>query len=336
MTSSSNNTIAIVGATGNQGYAVAKAFLNQPGWTVRALTRNTSSQTAQELASAGAELAQADLTDPDSLARAFSGASTVFLNTDFWIPYNAAIKAGETHERCTELGFETEFLHAKNAVDAVAATPSVTRLVYSALGPMKEASGGKYSHSGHWDSKAAVVRYIEDEVPQLVGKTQFVYPAAYSTNTFLLPQKYDKLDGGKEWTLLLPGPETSVIPVIHIAETFGLLTRALILGEEAGTKLFAYDCDVTGRQAIDTWSRVTGQSARYHREDLDGMQRITGLPFEVLDGPGFLSEYHFMHGVGGRVVEPKDLKIQVPQKSFEEILRERGVEDIMASEHPEF
>ena len=67
---------------------------------------------------------------------------------------------------------------------------------------------------------------------------------------------------------------------------------------------------------------------------MEGMQKITGLPFEVLDGPAYLSEFHYMDGVKGKVIEPKDLKNKVPSNTLEEILRARGMDDLLGSQHP--
>ena len=63
--------IAITGASGSQGGGVANVLLKTPGWKVRAITRNTSSDKAKDLASRGAEVVQANFDDEDSLAKAF-------------------------------------------------------------------------------------------------------------------------------------------------------------------------------------------------------------------------------------------------------------------------
>ncbi len=63
-------TIAVVGSTGQQGGAVARACL-KAGWNVRGLTRSTSSQAAQTLASEGAEMVTANIDDLDTLIQAF-------------------------------------------------------------------------------------------------------------------------------------------------------------------------------------------------------------------------------------------------------------------------
>ncbi|KAF7587229.1 hypothetical protein BBP40_007542 [Aspergillus hancockii] len=75
---SSSKLIVIIGATGNQGGSVANVFLEEPGWTVRALTRNTSSIKSQALAARGAAVVQADIDTPATLLAAFEGANAIF------------------------------------------------------------------------------------------------------------------------------------------------------------------------------------------------------------------------------------------------------------------
>jgi uncharacterized protein YbjT (DUF2867 family) len=63
-------TIAVLGSTGQQGGAVARACL-KAGWKVRGLTRNAQGRSAQALAQAGAEMVPADIDDLQSLVKAF-------------------------------------------------------------------------------------------------------------------------------------------------------------------------------------------------------------------------------------------------------------------------
>jgi uncharacterized protein YbjT (DUF2867 family) len=66
--------VAIVGASGKVGYATATA-LRQAGVPVRAILRDASK--APKLTEAGCDIALADLQDPESLAKAISGADVV-------------------------------------------------------------------------------------------------------------------------------------------------------------------------------------------------------------------------------------------------------------------
>jgi uncharacterized protein YbjT (DUF2867 family) len=78
--------IAIVGATGAQGSGLVHAILNDPqsNFSARAITRNSSSDKAKELAKLGAEIVEADVNDQDSLNKAFNGAYGAYCVTFFW------------------------------------------------------------------------------------------------------------------------------------------------------------------------------------------------------------------------------------------------------------
>ena len=83
---SAKKIIAVLGATGSQGGGLARAILSdsESEFSVRALTRNVNSDKAKALADMGAELMAVDIDDPESLAKAFSGAYGVYAVTFFW------------------------------------------------------------------------------------------------------------------------------------------------------------------------------------------------------------------------------------------------------------
>lgn len=69
--------VLVVGATGKQGGATARALL-AAGVPVRALVRDPASDRAQAVATLGAELVAGDLDNRDALVRAAEGARAVF------------------------------------------------------------------------------------------------------------------------------------------------------------------------------------------------------------------------------------------------------------------
>ena len=77
--------ILVVGATGNQGGATAHRLLTD-GWSVRALTRDATSEKAQALAEAGAEVVQGNLEDRASLDAALQDVYSVFGVVNFGLP----------------------------------------------------------------------------------------------------------------------------------------------------------------------------------------------------------------------------------------------------------
>ena len=79
-------TIAVVGATGAQGGGLVRAILADPtgGFAVRAVTRDTGTEKARELAKLGAEVVAANVDDVESLKKAFRGAHGAYCVTFFW------------------------------------------------------------------------------------------------------------------------------------------------------------------------------------------------------------------------------------------------------------
>ncbi len=79
-------TIAVIGATGAQGGGLVRAILADPagGFSVRAITRDATTDKARALAGMGAEVVAANLDDEASLAVAFAGAYGAFCVTAFW------------------------------------------------------------------------------------------------------------------------------------------------------------------------------------------------------------------------------------------------------------
>src|ERR1700757_626480 len=72
--------VVVTGGTGKQGGAVVKSLLER-GHEVRAVTRNTDSAKARELAKAGVTLVRASLEDTAALVKALDGATSLFAVT---------------------------------------------------------------------------------------------------------------------------------------------------------------------------------------------------------------------------------------------------------------
>src|SRR6266699_1674016 len=112
--------IAVIGATGQQGGAVARALQASGQFKVRALTRNPGKH--RELA---AEVVEANLDRPETLKAAFEGAHGVFLVTTSWL------------EGTDELKQATAAIRASK--DA-----GVKHFIWSTLPDVEAISGGKF------------------------------------------------------------------------------------------------------------------------------------------------------------------------------------------------
>src|ERR671919_1111341 len=130
--------VAVLGATGLQGGAVARRLLAE-GWHVRALTRNPDHKKFRSIAALEAEIVQADMNDPRSLERAFDGADGVFTVQNHHIS-----------------GYDGEVAQGRNVTD-VALRMGVRHVVYGAGG-----LGTKGTGVGSWDVKEEIAQYMRD------------------------------------------------------------------------------------------------------------------------------------------------------------------------------
>jgi hypothetical protein len=217
--------------------------------------------------------------------------------------------------------------HGTNIAIAAASVATLERFVYSALGPMKKHSKGKYSHSYHWDSKATIVEYVETEQPALARKMSIIYLGAYMTNPLLQPRWDEKAE---KYMYVLPISKEARMPIIDAVESTGVFVRALVEDEDAGTRLLAYDTDsyLSIGEVVETWSKVVGKEATFAEVSIQVMHELSGIPIELLDGPAFVSEFGYMGGIEG-AIEPAQLKAKVRTRSFEEWLRSRDWKEVL-------
>lgn len=163
--------ILVTGATGAQGGSVAQALLQSPQFAVRILTRNAQSAAAKAFRQAGAEIAEGDFDNVESLQAALQGVYGVFGVTNFW-----------EH-------FEKEYQQGKNLIDAVKEA-GVQHFVYSSLPDYHKLSGGKMPVP-HCDMKAALKEYTRE----LQLPASFVEIAFYYENFFsFFPLQKDEQD----------------------------------------------------------------------------------------------------------------------------------------------
>ncbi|WP_336516535.1 NmrA/HSCARG family protein [Pollutibacter soli] len=94
---SQKKLITIFGATGAQGGGLARAILSDKNseFSVRAVTRDPSSDKAKALAAMGAEVVEADLAHPEKVKKAMEGAWGAFCVTFFWAHFSPEQEAAE-------------------------------------------------------------------------------------------------------------------------------------------------------------------------------------------------------------------------------------------------
>jgi uncharacterized protein YbjT (DUF2867 family) len=206
MTSSEKKLITVVGATGAQGGGVVRALKARGTFAVRALTRKP-----QAYRDAADEVVEADLTRPETLARAFEGAHGAFVVTNFW-----------------EKSAVSERDQARAAIQAAKAA-GVQHLIWSTLPDVHAVAGGAF-HVPHFTDKAAV---DADVAAAGFPYHTFVEAPFYFQNLIgsLTPQQQP--DGSKSWTLPLD-PAARCIHVGDISDLGKVVAGAFEHPDEVG------------------------------------------------------------------------------------------------------
>ena len=249
----SQRKILVIGATGQQGGAVARLLL-QKRHEVYALTRNTESETPKEqyLRNLGAKLIKGDLENPDSLEQATNGVDSVFL---------MATPAGD--------GPEGETRRGKMMTD-IAKEKKVAHLVYSSV-----VNADKNTGIPHFESKYKLEQHIKNcGIPYtIIGPTFFMEnldgPTFFREN--LLSYSRAGLQQGQLALPLSPSTILQQIALENIAEfsTLVLERRNSFLGKRID---IASD-ELTGEQAAKILSDELGRKIKYVQVPLEQIRQ---------------------------------------------------------------
>ncbi|KAL0941688.1 NmrA-like family protein [Colletotrichum truncatum] len=202
--------IVVFGATGAQGGGVVKTFLNDPvlksDWTVRAVTRDPSKESAKKLEQQGAEVVSANLDDKASLLKVLNGATAAFAVTNYWEKVN----------------MESEIQQGKNVVNAAKNLLIHDIILFTKSHTKPRAvTNGKLPHVYHFDGKAEVEKYARE-----VGvPATFFLPGIYMDN--ITNQMFRFNPEHDTWVMAAPLPETAQIPLFDPANT-GIWVKAII------------------------------------------------------------------------------------------------------------
>ncbi|KAK4163804.1 hypothetical protein QBC43DRAFT_319199 [Cladorrhinum sp. PSN259] len=264
---SSSKIITIVGATGAQGKSVLTSFLADPSYTIRAVTRNPSSPSAQSLLSLSKDnkvsLVQADANDLNSLKSAFAGSHVIFAVTNF----------GELFMSNSLDGQKAKSLEAQQGINfALAAASTLDTLehyVWSTLPDSHSISGGK-NPVPHFDGKAAVDEHIRSSMPELLAKTTFLFVGMYSS-VFAMPLFLPIFfkAANKYIHFGVSSPQTPVKMIGNIDKNLGPFVKAAV---EQGDKtrqgavvLAALPKWYTSEELLKIWADAKGVEAQYLR-----------------------------------------------------------------------
>lgn len=240
--------LVVPGATGNKGSSVLNFVLNDTElsqqYTIRALGRDSSSASMQEIAKKGVEVMSADPNDESSLRPALRGAHTVFAMT---FPSHQDAKA-------------TEIRQGRAIIEAALAE-GASYFIFSTLPHVERMSSGKYTKVSGFDGKAEVEEYIRT----LPIKSAFFAPGSFMQNfhTMMAPKPV----GDGTYTISRHVSPSSKIPLIDTAGDTGKWIGAILADPDkfqgktfcAATRLYSM------QEQADLLTKHSGKTVTYHQ-----------------------------------------------------------------------
>jgi len=224
-----DKVIAVTGATGQQGGAVARKLLDD-GWKVRALTRDTDKPAAQELASLGAEIVAGDMEDRAQLDSAFKDVYGVFSVQNYWLP---------------NVQYEGEIKQGKNVADAAKAA-GVQHLIFSSVGSAHRGMGQR-----HFDSKWEIEQYIHSlDIPYTIFRPVFFMDNHNWSRPYILNGSFTGLGLRPE-----KGIQSIAVEDIGVFVALAFADKKSYLGK---TLELAGD-ELTEAQTAEVFSKVIGR-----------------------------------------------------------------------------
>jgi uncharacterized protein YbjT (DUF2867 family) len=249
--------VVVIGGTGQQGGAVVKSLLER-GHEVRAITRNTDSAKARELANAGAMLVRESLEDTAALTKALEAATSLFAVTT-----------------PLERGTQAETRQGIFAADAAKAAG--VHLVFTSVGSANRRTGVP-----HFDSK----HEVEEHIARIGVRASVLAPVYFMENLYF----------GKEQLArgiyAAPLPPTRQLAQVALADIGAVAVRLLEdPGRFAGKRFDLANDYLTGNDVVAILSRVTGRPFSYFEVPLGVIRRRLGddgaKMYEWFDRVGF-------------------------------------------------
>jgi uncharacterized protein YbjT (DUF2867 family) len=234
--------VVVTGATGKQGGAVVKSLIER-GHEVRAVTRNTDSAEARELANGGVTLVRASLEDTVALIKALEGATSFFAMTT---PYEGGSQA-ETRQGISA---------------AEAAKAAGVHLVFTSVGSANQQTGVP-----HFDSKYEVEKHLA----KIGVRATILAPVYFMENLYFGKEQLAK------GIYATPLPPTRKLAQVAVADIGTVAVRLLEdPGRFEGKRFDLAGDELTGNDVVAILSRVTGRPFNYFQVPLDIIRQRMG------------------------------------------------------------
>jgi uncharacterized protein YbjT (DUF2867 family) len=259
-----HEAILVIGATGQQGGAVARELLRR-GHSVQALTRSPESDPARALTAKGATIVAGDLDDPASVRAAMADVGGVF--------------SVQTH--MTPAGVDGEVRQGKTVAEA-AEQAGIAHLVYSSVDGAERASGVP-----HFESKWQIEQYL-----QALGLPATVLRPTGFIDNYATVSRPQTVDG--ELVVRLALSPTTPLQMLAVADIGVFAADAFERPDEyLGRAVALAGDELTGPQIAAVFAEHTGAPARFEEQPIEHVRAFSddyARMFEWLNTHGYRAD----------------------------------------------
>lgn len=243
-------SVLVVGSTGSQGGAVARALLDREGFEVHALTRSPEGEEANALTDRGATIVEGDLSNPEAIPGFLEDVDAVFGMTDFW-----------------EHGYEDELEQGTNLAEAVAEA-SIDHFVFSSVGSADEGTG-----IPHFESKFE----IEERIRELDLPATILRPVFFMQN---FEGMRDQIQGGELQQALEPGVS---LQMLHL-EDYGNMVANVFQDPDTyiGEAIEIASDELTLEAMALRFTTTTGRNVEAVHVPMDDFREAMGEEYAVM------------------------------------------------------
>ncbi|MEK0325469.1 MAG: NmrA/HSCARG family protein [Nitrosopumilus sp.] len=254
--------ILVIGATGQQGGALARVLLSK-GHHVRALIRKSDSPAAQELKKIGAELATGNFEDGNSLVSAAQGMDVVYGMTNF-----------------VEKGLEAETQQGI-AIANAAKSAGVNHLVFASV-----SDANRHTGIPHFESKYLIEQHIKTlDIPHAI-----IAPVYFMDNLvgpWMLP-------GLKQGSLAMAMPAQRKLQQIPLQDIAAF--EALVIEHRdkfLGKRIDIASDELDGTTTAEILSKVSGHKIEYAEVPIETV---------LVENEGLGKAFDWLNSVGNSAV----------------------------------
>jgi len=237
------NVILVIGATGQQGSAVADSLMRH-GWKIRALTRGKRPEALAALEAKKIDAVVGDMNDSSSLRAAMKGAYGVFAMTT-----------------SMEEGPQAEIAHGLATADA-ALDAGIKHFIFSSVG-----AADKHTGIPFFDSKREIELYIRrKKLPTTIFR-----PVSFMSN-YLRPDTRKAILGG---VFRSPSPAEGKLQLLALEDYGEFVDIAFENRDEwLGREMEIASDELTMRSIADTFAQVLGHDVRYERFPVEETKKM--------------------------------------------------------------